>query len=108
MILKTRLRVAAAEDVYYLTTYVAVIFPRFDAAGSKKTNLMSELEFLQLLAELDEEGLVLPDLYTAARIPRLYTAVILRTNLRAAAAGDMYFLTANVAAIFRDSTQLEV
>ena len=30
-----------------------------------KTNLMSELEFLQLLAVLGEEGLVLPDLYTA-------------------------------------------
>jgi hypothetical protein len=44
--------------------YVAVIFPRFEAAASLKTDLMSELEFLQLLAELDEEGLVLPDLYT--------------------------------------------
>ncbi len=38
---------------------------------------MSELEFLQLLAELDEGGFLLPDLYTAARI--LYIAVILKT-----------------------------
>ncbi len=30
-----------------------------------KTDLMSELKFLYLLAELGEEGLVLPNLYTA-------------------------------------------
>ncbi len=48
-----------------MTAYVAVIFPRFNAAGRMKTDLMSELEFLQLFAELGEEGLVLPDLYIA-------------------------------------------
>jgi hypothetical protein len=47
--------------MYYPTSYVAVIFPIFDAAARMKTDLMSELEFLQLLAELGEEGLVLPD-----------------------------------------------
>ncbi len=47
--------------MYYPTAYVAVIFPRFEAAVRMKTDLMSELEFLQLLAELGEEGLVLPD-----------------------------------------------
>jgi hypothetical protein len=31
-----------------------------------KTDLMSELEFLQLLAELGEEGLVLPDQHTGS------------------------------------------
>ncbi len=31
-----------------------------------KTDLMSELEFLQLLAELGEEGLVLPDHHTGS------------------------------------------
>ncbi len=51
--------------MYYLTAYVAVIFPRFDAAARMKTDLMSELEFLQLSAELGEGGFVLPDLYTA-------------------------------------------
>ncbi len=51
--------------MYYMTAYVAVIFPRFEAAARMKTDLMSELECLQLLAELGEEGLVLPDLYTA-------------------------------------------
>jgi hypothetical protein len=59
-----------------------------------ETDLMSELEFLQLLADLGEEGLVLPDLYTAARIPRFYIAVILRTDLRAAATEGMYYPTA--------------
>jgi hypothetical protein len=53
-----------------------------------KTDLMSKLEFLQLLAELGEEGLVLPDLYTAARI--LYIAVILRIDLRAAALESVF------------------
>ena len=36
VILKTGLRAAAAEDVYYPTAYVAVIFPRFNAAGRMK------------------------------------------------------------------------
>ncbi len=44
--------------MYYPTAYVTVIFPRFDAAGRMKTDLMSELECLQLLAELGEESLV--------------------------------------------------
>jgi hypothetical protein len=52
-----------------------------------KTDLMSELEFLQLLAEPGEGSFVLPDLYTAARI--LYIAVILKTGLGAAAADDV-------------------
>jgi hypothetical protein len=52
-----------------------------------KTDLMSELEFLQLLAEPGEGSFVLPDLYTAARI--LYIAVILKTGLQAAAAKDV-------------------
>jgi hypothetical protein len=51
--------------MYYMTAYVAVIFPRFDAAVRMKTDLMSELEFLQLLAELSAGSFVLPDLYTA-------------------------------------------
>ncbi len=50
-----------------------------------KTDLMSELELLQLLAELDEGSFLLPDLYTAARIHRLSIAVVLRIDLRAAA-----------------------
>ncbi len=65
--------------MYYPTAYVAVIFPRFDAAARMKTDLMSELEFLQLLAEPGEGSFIPPDLYTTARIPRLYTAVILKT-----------------------------
>jgi hypothetical protein len=52
--------------MYYMTAYVAVIFPRFNAAGRMKTDLMSELEFLQLLAELGEEGLVLPGHHTGS------------------------------------------
>jgi hypothetical protein len=52
--------------MYYPTAYVAVIFPRFDAAANMKTDLMSKLEFLQLLAELGEEGLVLPDHHTGS------------------------------------------
>jgi hypothetical protein len=51
VILRTDLRAAAADDVLP-DSYVAVIFPRFDAAARKKTDLMSELQFLQLLAEL--------------------------------------------------------
>ncbi len=62
---------AAAEGVYYLTAYVAVIFPRFDAAASMKTDLMSELELLQLLAKLGEGSFLLPDLYTAAEYSTL-------------------------------------
>ncbi len=48
-----------------------------------KTDLMFELEFLQLLAELGEEGFVLHDSHRAARIPRLYIAMILRTDMGA-------------------------
>jgi hypothetical protein len=66
-----------------------------------KTDLKSELEFLQFLAEPGEESFVLPDLYTAAII--LYSAVILKTGLRAAAAEDVYYMTAYVAVMFQDS-----
>jgi hypothetical protein len=44
---------------------------------------------MELLQLLSEGRFVLPDLYTAARIPRLYNAAILRTDLRAAAADDV-------------------
>ncbi len=64
MILRTDFRAAAADDVLHDSLCSSHI-PRFDAAARLKTNLMSELEFLQLLAELREEGFVLPDLYTA-------------------------------------------
>jgi hypothetical protein len=63
-------------DLYFSTAYVSVIF---NAAARMKTDLLSELEFLQLLAELVEGSFVPPDLYSTARIPRLYTAVILKT-----------------------------
>jgi hypothetical protein len=61
--------------MYYLTTYVAVIFPRFDAAARMKTDLMSELELLQLLAELGEGSFALPDLYTA--LPKFLDSTLL-------------------------------
>ncbi len=64
MILRTYLRDTAADDVLPDNLSSSHV-PRFDAAGRMKTDLMSELEFLQLLAELGKEGLVLPDLYTA-------------------------------------------
>jgi hypothetical protein len=64
---------------------------------------MSELEFLQLLAELGKGSFVLPDLYTAARI--FYIAVILKTGLKKL--WRVYYLTAYVAVIFQDSTQLQ-
>jgi hypothetical protein len=51
--------------MYYPKVYEAVIFPRFDAAASMKTDFMSELEFFQLLAELGKGSFALPDLYTA-------------------------------------------
>ncbi len=49
----------------YATAYIAVIFPRFNKAAGMKTDLMSELQFLQILAELGEGSFVIPDLYTA-------------------------------------------
>ncbi len=60
----------------YLTAYVAVIFLRFDAAARMKTDLMSELGCLHLLTELGEEGLILPDLYTA--LPEFLDSTLLR------------------------------
>ncbi len=63
VIFRTGLRAAAVEGSIRLPEsyrYVAVIFPRIAAAGRMKTDLVSELKFLQLLAELGEEGLVLP------------------------------------------------
>jgi hypothetical protein len=50
--------------------------PRFDAAGRMKTDLMSELEFLQLLAGPGEGGLVLPDLST--QLPEFLDSTLLR------------------------------
>jgi hypothetical protein len=77
VILRTGLRAAAEGDMYFSTAaYAAVIFK---AAARMKNDLMSELEFLQLLAELGEGSFVPPNLYTTARIPRLYTTVILKT-----------------------------
>ncbi len=62
--------------------------PRLDAAASMKTDLMSELELLQIPAEQGEGSFLLTVLYTAAKINMFYIAVIFRTDLRAAATDD--------------------
>jgi hypothetical protein len=53
-----------------------------------KTDLMSELELLQIPAEQGEGSFLLTVLYTAAKINMFYIAVIFRTDLRAAATDD--------------------
>jgi hypothetical protein len=56
-------------------SYVAVIFPSFGTAARMKTDLMSELELHQLLAELGEGSFAIPDLYTA--LPEFLDATLL-------------------------------
>ncbi len=46
MILRTDLRDAHTEGMYYLAAMPTVIFPRFDAIARMKTDLMSKLKFL--------------------------------------------------------------
>jgi hypothetical protein len=96
---------ARSKSLFALPSYQADKLSRYYTAVRLNTNLNPDLELLQLLAELGEGSFILPDLYTAARI--LYIAVILKTGLRAAAAEDVYYLTAYVAVMFQDSTHLQ-